>query len=100
LAIGTGPEQVLAGIASTVRELLKKVYPTVERFPKSATAAIGICSSIGDLLLDALFIIVMDLGGYKEVSGRPAMPATETSFQFSHFCLLAVPLDLKCMRHE
>lgn len=50
------------------------------------------CSSIGDLLLDALFIIVMDLGGYKEVSEWPAMPATETSSSPT-FTFLAVPLD-------
>ena len=69
-------------------ETFEKVYPTVKGFSKSATAAIGICSSIGDLLLDALFIIAMDLEGYKEVSGRPAMPATDTSFQVPYFCLL------------
>ena len=71
-------------------ETFEKVYPTGKGV---STAAIRICSSIGDLFLDALFIIVMDLGGYKEVSGRLAMPATETSFQFPPtFAFLAVPL--------
>jgi hypothetical protein len=72
---------------SIVRRLFSKVYPAVE---KISVVHHSTCSSFGDLFLDALFILMVGLGGYKEVSGQPAMLATENTFPLLFaFVLLA-----------